>query len=450
MEHSIKYVLNVILINYSILNDANIEFYISNIITLLNNNENIEELIEILHNILDLSYFHSSNESDIPTTQDCIDIDNSNDDIIEQNVSKLCEIIINYHNNIEVCNNIVMQLQKNEMVRIPLLYNITLELKGQDYEENKTEASGDDADYIGVFNINPDNNKDIENHVSIDLLPNTSISNPNMGTKSSHTPTLSSLKYTDKEYTPSGHGHMMPMNHVAEEAYYGSYEAEGGEQGLPYEYDWVTLAESVITILNDINPLQSYSNEAIITALHTYMGDIDRVVDCILYTESICNNTQLCRHALNSKCYRSDCMFEHEFSRIPCIYWLTCGCQLHSEAPKYSMDDNCNDPHEQTGGKLHAGIASFDSAYSKSTKDSKCAVCPFAHRLFHRNEEEAHVTHADNFQESEEFPALSGFDGENAELFPSLLDSVSVDTSGRKSKHKSKSKKSIEKASGIG
>lgn len=116
--------------------------------------------------------------------------------------------------------------------------------------------------------------------------------------------------------------------------------------------DWVELATSLeeylISIQSTLSKHAGYSVDALYEAVLVTNGDLMLSSLYILKTEDAINKAKPCRHKMSGHCARSDCMYDHNLSDIPCRYWLSAvGCKsqdtscpfIHNLLPP---DDNSN------------------------------------------------------------------------------------------------------------
>lgn len=89
------------------------------------------------------------------------------------------------------------------------------------------------------------------------------------------------------------------------------------------------LNELPMTVVN------TFSVEAMELALFLSNLDVFAAADIIIYNANAIASSKPCLHARNGgKCFRRDCMFDHDFSELTCKFWFSSieGCQL-SDCP---------------------------------------------------------------------------------------------------------------------
>jgi hypothetical protein len=80
------------------------------------------------------------------------------------------------------------------------------------------------------------------------------------------------------------------------------------------------------------------SVDAIYAALFTSGGDTNYAVTLVLNAFYKMHSFKPCRHFMQGHCLRKDCAFSHDFSSVPCRYWLL-------EGPGCSNGDSCSFLH---------------------------------------------------------------------------------------------------------
>jgi hypothetical protein len=86
------------------------------------------------------------------------------------------------------------------------------------------------------------------------------------------------------------------------------------------------LSELPMTVVN------TFSDDAMELALFLSNLDVFAAADIIIYNANAIASSKPCLHARNGgKCFRRDCIFDHDFSELTCKFWFSSieGCQLH-------------------------------------------------------------------------------------------------------------------------
>lgn len=111
--------------------------------------------------------------------------------------------------------------------------------------------------------------------------------------------------------------------------------------------DWIELIDHVDGALRTRQPLREpISPDAIACALYTTNNNVEDSISLLFKTIQVAHSCQPCRHALTSRCLRSDCLFEHDLRKVPCKFWLFGVCMKHQESEsasngKFSFDSCC-------------------------------------------------------------------------------------------------------------
>jgi hypothetical protein len=105
------------------------------------------------------------------------------------------------------------------------------------------------------------------------------------------------------------------------------------------------------------DPLRSYSAsvDAIYAAVYTSGGATNYAVALILNSFHQLHSFRPCRHFMQGHCFRKDCAFSHEFSSVPCRYWLL-------EGPGCSNGDSCSFLHWVPDLDMNSSFYQDDSA----------------------------------------------------------------------------------------
>lgn len=98
------------------------------------------------------------------------------------------------------------------------------------------------------------------------------------------------------------------------------------------DYDtWVYQAIALEEFLEQFTTHQ-FSTHAIFEALFLSGGDLQQAAEVILTANNLVEKCRPCRHMLTGKCYRSDCVYDHDLSLFPCRFWMSpIGCIKFSE-----------------------------------------------------------------------------------------------------------------------
>lgn len=90
------------------------------------------------------------------------------------------------------------------------------------------------------------------------------------------------------------------------------------------------LSEQLISMPSNLQMI-TFSPEVLELSLLLSDNDVVIAADILLYNAKIIASTKPCLHARSGgKCYRRDCMFDHEFSEVACKFWFSSqdGCIL--------------------------------------------------------------------------------------------------------------------------
>lgn len=144
------------------------------------------------------------------------------------------------------------------------------------------------------------------------------------------------------------------------------------------DYDtWVYQALALEEFLEQLTTHQ-FSTHAVFEALFLSGGDLQLAADAVLAAQDRVEQCRPCRHMLTGKCYRSDCVYDHDLSPFPCRFWMSpVGCSKFSEGQPCPFLHQLPSPYDHSymysaylgnNGELNNGSSSSGSGSGSSEK----------------------------------------------------------------------------------
>ena len=128
--------------------------------------------------------------------------------------------------------------------------------------------------------------------------------------------------------------------------------SEDEDKNLNYIELIESLEQYIISLYESIEYAPMFSSEALFNAIVHANGSVEIAAQLLFHALDNLNNSKPCRHHLNGKCFRKDCQFEHDISKLPCFFWLLSSC----------IQTDCSFIHD-----IPASICEIYSAYGTYT-----------------------------------------------------------------------------------
>jgi hypothetical protein len=93
------------------------------------------------------------------------------------------------------------------------------------------------------------------------------------------------------------------------------------------EVDCFQVMEQVESQLRETHKFKlEFSPDPLFRAISCSTNDVEHAVKLLLHADQLLASFKPCRHSLQGKCLRRDCIFDHNFATVPCRYWLYAQC----------------------------------------------------------------------------------------------------------------------------